>query len=252
MMKNWIIRNLVIAFGVVVVLVIGAVVFLNVVTQHNRELAVPDFRGLTVAEACALADSVGVRVEVIDSVYSTRNRGCVKHHTPHAGTMVKDGRRILLTVNAVNARKVAMSNLVGYSLRQAVPEIEKKGFVLGRLIYKRDIATNNVLEQHYKGQPVEAGTMLNAESVIDLVVGMNEDDNVTKIPDVTGFDEKNAVKIIHDCFLNVRAVRYDKSVKTYEDSLDAVVYRQSPEPSELTVGMGTDVTIYLKNIDEQQ
>ena len=87
-MKNWIIRNLVIAFGVVVVLIVGAVIFLNVVTQHNREFAVPDFRGLTIAEAFALADSAGLRVEVIDSVYSTRNKGCVKHHTPHAGTMV--------------------------------------------------------------------------------------------------------------------------------------------------------------------
>ena len=249
-MKNWIVRNLVISFGVVVTLVVGAVIFLNIVTQHNQELAVPDFRGLTVEEAYALADSVGVRVEVIDSVYSTRNRGCVKHHTPHAGTMVKDGRRILLTVNAVNARKVAMSNLVGYSLRQAVPEIEKKGFVLGRLIYKKDIATNNVLEQHYKGRPVEAGTLLDAESVIDLVVGLNQDDNVTMIPDVTGFDQKDAVKIIHDSFLNVRAVKYDKSIKTYEDSLMAVVYRQNPEPSERTVGMGTDVTIYLKKTDE--
>lgn len=251
-MKNWIIRNLVIAFILVVALIIGAVVFLNVVTQHGRELAVPDFRGLTVAEAMALADSAGVRVDVIDSVYSNRNRGCVEHHTPHAGTMVKNGRRILLTVNAVNARKVAVPNLVGYSLRQAVPEIEKRGLVLGRLEYRKDIATNNVLEQHYRGRKVEAGTLLDAESVIDLVVGLDEADDFTMVPDLTGFDAKDAVKIIHDCYLNVRAVRYDKDVRTYEDSLDAVVYRQNPEPSEFTVGMGTDVTIYLKKADEQQ
>ena len=42
-----------------------------------------------------------------------------------------------------------------------------------------------------------------------------------------------------------RAV-YDKEVQTWEDSLNAVVYKQNPEPSELPVGMGADVTIYLK------
>lgn len=253
MMKNWIVRNLVFALIAVICIIAGAVIFLNVVTQHDREIAVPDFRGLTMAEAVALADSTGVRVEVIDSVYSNRNRGCVKHHTPNAGTKVKNGRRILLTVNAVNARKVAVPNLVGYSLRQAVPEVEKRGLLIGRLIYRPDMATNNVLEQHYRGRKVEPGTLLEAESVIDLVVGLDDSDNVTMVPDLKGFDAKDAVKIIHDSYLNVHAVRYDKDIRTYEDSLDAVVYRQSPEPSEFTVGMGTDVTIYLKKRpDEQQ
>mgnify|MGYP003450978108 CR=1 FL=1 len=40
--SNWSVRNLLIAVAVVAVLVIGAMVFLNLVTQHNKELAVPD------------------------------------------------------------------------------------------------------------------------------------------------------------------------------------------------------------------
>ena len=87
-----------------VVLLVGAIVFLNIATQHNKELAVPDFKGMTVAEAQAAAEAAGIRVEVIDSVYSQRNRGKIKSHTPAAGTMGKDGRRVLLTLNAVNAR----------------------------------------------------------------------------------------------------------------------------------------------------
>ena len=53
-MGNWIVRNLVWAFILVVALVIGAIVFLNVVTKHNQELSVPDFSNLTVAEAEAV------------------------------------------------------------------------------------------------------------------------------------------------------------------------------------------------------
>ena len=35
------------------------------------------------------------------------------------------------------------------------------------------------------------------------------------------------------------------NVKDYEDSLNAVVYRQSPEPSEIPVGLGEDVSLYM-------
>ena len=36
-----------------------------------------------------------------------------------------------------------------------------------------------------------------------------------------------------------------QAVKDYEDSLNAVVYRQSPEPSEIPVGLGEDVSLYM-------
>ncbi|MBR5568479.1 MAG: PASTA domain-containing protein [Bacteroidales bacterium] len=243
---HWIVRNLVIAGIIAIVLLFGSMIFLNVATQHNDEIEVPDFRGMTVAEAQIAAQKAGMRVEVADSVYSKRNRGCVRGHNPQPGTMVKQGRRVLLTVNAVNAKKVAMPDLVGYSSRQAAAELSTRGLVLGRLIYKEDMATNNVLSQQYKGQPVAPGKLLEAESVVDLVVGLNDDDNETLVPNVTGRTAEDAIRSIHDHYLNVRTVKYDSSVQTYEDSLAAVVYRQNPEPSELSVGLGTDVSIYLK------
>lgn len=254
MIKNWIIRNLVIAVVIVVVLIVGAMIFLNVATQHNDEIVVPDFRGMTLTEAQALAEKAGMRVEVADSVYSKRNRGCVRGHNPQPGSRVKQGRRVLLTVNAVNAKKVAMPDLVGYSSRQAAAELSTRGLVLGKLIYKEDIATNNVLSQQYKGQPVAPGRLLEAESVVDLVVGLNDDDNQTMIPNVAGRTAEDAVRMLHDHYLNVRSVRYDSNVRTYEDSLEAVVYRQNPPASELSVVLGTEVSIYLKveNVSEEQ
>lgn len=252
MTKNWIIRNLLTACIIAALLIAGAYIFLHVVTQHGKVITVPDFRGMTIAEATAAADSVGMRIEVVDSVYSQRDRGKVKSHNPDPGTKVKNGRRILLTVNAVNARKVSVPNLVGYSLRQAIPEVDRRGLTLGKLIYKSDMATNNVLEQQYKGKPIEAGALLEAESVIDLVVGLNPEDNATMIPSLIGLDEKDAIKMLHDTYLNVNKPHYDKSVKTHEDSLYAKVYKQNPEPSELTVPMGTYISIYLKKAGEEE
>ena len=250
--KHWIVRNHMAAAIICVVLLVGAIVFLNIATQHNKELAVPDFKGMTVAEAQVAAEAAGIRVEVIDSVYSQRNRGKIKSHTPAAGTMVKDGRRVLLTVNAVNARKVTIPNLVGYSLRQAIPELDQRGLQLGRLIYRNDMATNNVLQQQYRGRSIAAGAQVEAESVIDLVVGLNSSDCETIIPSVVGKDEKSAVRTLHDSYLNVKRAVFDKDVQTWEDSLSAVVYKQNPAPSEFAVGMGTDVTIYLKKAEVEE
>ena len=245
--SNWIVRNLLMAFGIVVVLIAGAIIFLNVVTKHNQELVVPDFTNLSVDEATLLAHEAGMRVEVTDSVFVKRmQKGAVYRQNPSAGDKVKSGRRIVLTINAVNAKKLTMPNLIGYSMRQAKAEILSRGLVLGKLIYEPDMATNNVLKQRYKGEEVEPGTQIESESVIDLVVGLNNIDNRTYVPDVYGLKNNRAVETVLDHSLNVKSLRFDTTVKDYDDSLDAVVYRQVPEPSDsISVGMGSDVVLYL-------
>mgnify|MGYP003468177079 FL=1 len=245
--SNWIVRNLLIAVAVVAVLVIGAMVFLNLVTQHNKELAVPDFSNMSVAEAEYAASQAGMRVEVTDSVFVKRmKRGAVYRQNPVPGSKVKEGRRVVLTINAVNAKKVTMPDLVGLSLRQAKAELLSRGLVLNRLVYVQDMATNNVLKQLMGNREIEPGTMVDSESPIDLVLGLNQMDNGTYVPDVTGLKNMSAVEAMFDHSLNVKGLKFDDTVKDYDDSLSARVYRQVPGPSDsVRVAMGEEVTLYL-------
>lgn len=245
--SNWIVRNLLIALFLVVVLVVGAMVFLNVVTKHNQELIVPDFSNMTVSEAEYAAQQAGMRVEVTDSVYAKRMRkGAVRDQNPSPGARVKEGRRISLTINALNAKKVTMPNLVGLSMRQAMAELQSRGLVLGKLIYVEDLATNNVIRQLRGNRQIEPGRTVETETVIDLVVGLNPDsDASTFIPDVTGKRYLTAVDAVHRQSLNIRILKFDESVKNYDDSLNAVVYRQAPEPSPEPITLGNDVSLYL-------
>ena len=259
---KWILVNLAWAFGILAVLLAAAIVSLNVITKHNKELIVPDFSNMTISEAESLAASSRMRVEVTDSVFVKRmKKGTVYRQNPQAGSKVKEGRRISLTINAVNSKKVTMPNLIGYSMRQAKAELLSRGLVLGRLIYVEDIATNNVLSQFLRGRVIEPGTMIESESVIDLELGMNSSDCMTYIPDLTGMKFLTAIDAIHDNSLNVNKIVFDKSVRDYDDSLNAVVYRQYPEfqrmapaedgseaaillPAE-PVAIGDSVSIYL-------
>lgn len=244
---KWFLKHLAAAGVVVVVLIVGAMIFLNVVTQHNKELVVPDLSNLSVDEARAEAELNKMVIDVTDSVFVKRmRRGAVYRQNPAPGSKVKEGRRISLTINAVNAKKITMPNLVGFSMRQAKAELLSRGLVLGKLIYIQDMATNNVLKQLYHNNEIEPGTMIESESVIDLVVGLNGHDFATYVPDVLGLKCISAVDAVHDNSLNISKLRFDKTVKDYDDSLNAMVYRQVPEPSDsVHVNMGEDVTLYL-------
>ena len=246
-MAKRLVRNLVVAVVLVVVMLVGAMIFLNVVTQHNKEISVPDFSNMTVVEAEQAADKAGVRVEVKDSVFVKRmKRGAVYRQNPVAGAKVKNGRRVVLTINAVNAKKVTMPNLVGLSLRQAKAELMSRGLVLNRLVYVQDMATNNVIKQLKGAREIEPGTMIDSESKIDLVLGLNDLDNVTYVPDVTGLKNLSAVEAIYDHSLNIKDLKFDETVKDYDDSLNAMVYRQMPEPSDsVSVAMGDEVMLYM-------
>ncbi len=256
---NWIVRNLLIALVIVVVLIFGSMILLNVATQHGKVLIVPDFSNMTVSEASYAAAQAGMRVEVTDSVFVKRMRkGAVRDQNPAPGSKVKEGRRISLTINAVNAKTVKMPNLAGLSMRQALAELQSRGLTLGKLIYVQDLATNNVLRQLKGNMEIEPGVPVETETVIDLMVGLNPDtDAATYVPDVIGKKYLTAVDAVHKQSLNIRTLNFDSTVKDYDDSLNAVVYRQTPEavlavedPADTnlirtSVRLGSDVSLYL-------
>ena len=244
--EYWIPFNLVLAVCLVLALVIGANALLRCVTQHGRELIVPDFTNMTYEEAKLVAENAGVRVVVNDSVYVRQMRkGAVYNQTPKAGASVKHGRRILLTTNTRQPKEIAMPSLVGLSMYMAKAELATKGLNLGRLIYQEDIATNNVLGQKYKGREIEAGAMILSGSTIDLVVGLNPNETQGYVPNLVGKKFARAIETIHDNSYNVGKVKFDSSVKTYADTLNAVVYQQRPGADRTAYTIGREISIEL-------
>ena len=244
--SNWIVLNLIGAVVFFAVLLIAATVILGIITHHGQTIEVPDLTNMSVDNARHEASREDLRIEVIDSIYVRRmQKGAVYSQNPKAGTKVKKGRRIMLTINAMNAKKVSMPNLVGYSMRQAKAELNARGLALGKLVYVNDIATNNVLRQIYHNREIRPGRQIETGSEIDLQVGLNPSDNMTYVPNVKGMKYLRAVDAVHDNSLNLGKVVFDKTVKNYTDSLNATVYKQSPGASKSPLLMGSDVTIHL-------
>lgn len=249
----WIVLNLALALVLMLLLIHGSGWLLEKGTRHGESLEVPDFEGKTWEETKSIAKKAGVRVEVIDSIYVLEGRGTVARQNPAAGSKVKQDRRIMIVMRAKGAQKVLMPGLVNNSIQDALPGLESRGLRVGKLIYdESDPCTNLVIRQLFKGKEIAPGDTLEAESSIDLVLGLSSDDTGTTIPDMVGKRGVDAKEILNrDYYLNVN-MRYDRDVDTYKERAHAVVYKQAPSPSPFPVMKGTEVTLYLKLVSSEK
>ena len=243
---KWIWKNLLLAAAFLTVLVVLVSVGLRIITHHGKTVMAPDFTNLTVAQAQVLAKEKKVAVKVVDSVFVRRlNGGVVYRQQPKAGSKVKEGRSIFLTINSVVPRKVVMPNLFGYSVTEARSELQNRGLNMGYLNYVKDIATNTVLGQYVDGKEVKAGDLVVSGSTVDLTVAAANEDNKTVVPRVIGMKYVSAIDAIHDKYLNVGTVRFDPDIRTYADSVNAVVYKQDTPGSSKSLGSRVSLTLTL-------
>ncbi len=252
--ENILTKHIILAGCSLLVVIFLLFTMLKFITRHNQEFEVPSFMNMSVEEAEAVARQYELRLEVTDSVYINRMApGAIFRQNPEAASKVKKNRRILLTINANQPKLVKMPELVGYSLRQAQSELVSNQLSLGKLIYVKDIATNNVLGQLYKGRAIAEGEKIPSESVIDLKLGINETDSTTYIPEIRGIPYRLVREKLAENSLNLSKAVFDESVTNYADSLSAWVYRQVPAPSDsVTVRLGTGVTVYLSKVKEPE
>lgn len=249
---NWVIKNLLCGLVFILVIVLAVEVFLRVTTQHSISVEVPDMIGMQLSDAEALAAKDKLDLFVTDSVFvSAFSKGSVYAQNPKPGNRVKSGRKIYLTVNAKKEKQAVVPSLVGLSLRQAKVELTTRNLKLGKLTYVDDMATNLVLAQTRKGENVEPGTSVDVGTVIDLKLGLNRADGYTTMPDFARMQYQRALSYVQDNTFNIGRVVFDETVKTAEDTLSAMVYRQSPLAGTENIVLGSTVTLYL-TVDESR
>jgi beta-lactam-binding protein with PASTA domain len=239
-------RNVVLVVCTIVVMVALAWVLLAIFTQHNRQEPVPDFAGMTLAEAREAGRPGRLRVEVNDSVYYSQYApGVILLQRPAAHTDVKSGRRVIVTVNASRPMMVRVPYVTGVSLRQAKNDLEVAGFEIGELVYRSDIATDYVLETRYDGRVITREGDVEAEqgSGVTLVVGMNDEQTTVIVPKVVGLPYAEARGRLWEHGLNAGKMEFDEGITTVNRSA-AHAYRQSPVQGSLA-GRGARVTVWF-------
>jgi len=240
-------KQLALAMVILVGFIFILIIWLNIYTRHGQSRPVPDVRGLTLEDASHAIRKSRMKYQVIDSVYTSFvPRGCVAEQIPMPGHRVKKGRTIVLTINAFSPEMIAVPDLVGLPLRQALAQIETSGLQIGQLAYVSDITVDFVLKQKMHGQDIAPGDSVQKGMMIDLVLGKGLSNQHTTLPNLVGLSLAGAKNQILGASLNLGAFMFDETVVSATDTIASFVYKQNPVfKPDATTQLGSSVYIWL-------
>lgn len=227
--NDFLTRNIVMAISLFIILIVLFQIFLALTTRHGQKHEVPNFSGMTISEAKTVASKYNLRLEVIDSLYvPSQPKGVILEQYPKAGNAVKSKRRIFLTTNTFKPKMVPMPYVTGFSLRQAKNKLMGAGFTIAELIYRSDLATNNILDQRYMGKSIGRGSNIMGEvgSAVTLIVGLNPVNPDPIVPNVVGLSINEAKNRLWEAGFNVGEVEMGKNID-YSNIDVAKVFWQS-------------------------
>lgn len=147
--------------------------FLNIWTHHGDDSTVPEIKDMTYAQARATLDAADLGIEISDSIYDTTiPAGTVVESWPKAGSQVKRGRSVYVTVTAFSPKHVTLSMpITGVSVRQAVSYLNALGITGIRFVNVPSQYPDLVESAHADGRPLGVGSMIPVNASVVLEVG---------------------------------------------------------------------------------
>ena len=209
-------------------------------TRHDKVYTMPDFVGQDYQQV-KHDYAKDFNFILIDSVYPKGQQpGSIYQQDPLPGSKIKKGRNVYAIIVAVTPEKTVMPNVKGISLREANGRLESSGLDVDRLEYVSYNYKNNVIDQYYQGEPIETGTELVKGSKIVLKVGIGQDKEKVKVPNLIGKPASETKRL-----LNLAGMNIGKEVYEDNDSLQYMcVRRMSPGPSSGSVNAGTTIDVW--------
>ena len=209
-------------------------------TRHDKVYTMPDFVGQDFFQV-KHDYAKDFHFILIDSVYPKgQTPGSIYQQDPLPGSKIKKGRNVYAIIVAVTPEKTTMPNVKGISLREAISRLESSGLEVESLQYQDYSYKNNIIDQYYKGQPIQEGTELVKGSKITLKVGIGQDKMKIKVPNLIGKPASETKRL-----LNLAGMNLGQELFEDQDSLQYMcVRRMSPGPSSGSVNAGTIIDVW--------
>lgn len=167
-------KQLLIAFVGLVVFVFVTMKWLDISTNHDQKIEVPDLGKMSLEKVQITLEELDLKYVVLDSTsYNPKfPKKSVIEQSPDPGDFVKENRKIYLTLNPSGYKDVIIPNLLGKTKRQAISQLKAIGFrISSNEIYVRDIAKNVVRGLQFKGKKLKTGDKIPKNSSITLKLG---------------------------------------------------------------------------------
>ncbi len=216
------------AVGSVITVVLIAFFSLSYYTGHGSGVPVPPLTGLNITDAVNKLEERGFNFHV-DTIYlGDKAPGTIVQQDPDAGTLVKEGRIIYLTMVTMQAPPVALPEIEQIPYIQAVSMLTNAGLKVGDTTFRSDIATV-VLEVKLSGQTIRPGMKIPKGSRIDLVLGDGKGASELPIPEVVNLDLDEARMAIKGAGFTLGTIIYQGNIT---DSANLKVVEQFPAPTD--------------------
>lgn len=172
--RHRIISTIILICAATMILLWGAMIFLDFWTMHGETSVVPEIKNLSYAEAERTLSANKLGIEISDSVYDrAMPPGTIVESWPKAGAVVKKGRQVYVTLTAFSPKQVTVSMpLAGnVSSRQAISYLRGIGITDIRLESVPSEFPDLVMGARYGDTPIVVGTVMPVTSTVTLQVG---------------------------------------------------------------------------------
>jgi beta-lactam-binding protein with PASTA domain len=164
--------NLLAMLLVIVLLALGVKYGLDWYTRHGEGVKVPKLEGMDINKARSLMEDYGLNVMVSDSGYNKQMAAnSILMQNPGAGTMVKGGHTIYVTVNSPSSPSFPIPDVVdNSSYREAEAKLTALGF---KLMPPEEVPGEKdwVYGILCKGHRVAAGDHISIDNPLTLLIG---------------------------------------------------------------------------------
>lgn len=237
--------------GVYVLVIMIVVFYLDAYTAHGEKIEVPNIVGMNTARGVEKLDEVGLKIEILDSVYDPEKpTGTIVSQDPLPTKLstvsVKSGRIIRVQVSK-KTRLVEMPSLIDKSERFAESVLKNRGLKFKKTYVPTNEANGAVLKQLFNGNEIKEGTRVPIGSTITLVVGQNNAQLPVTLVDLSGLTISEANARLSGMSLQLFVGSCSGCISG-ADSLNAIITIQSPEYLDGTmVPAGTVITVSAQN-----
>ena len=168
--------NIIAMVVVVVVAIFSTLEWLDSYTRHGEAIDVPNVKNINIDEAEVMLSNRDLSVVVIDSVYKKNlPAGTIIEQNPVAGSKIKKGRAIYVTINSDKVPLIAIPDIVdNSSLRQAEAKLQAMGFKLTEPEFISG-GRDWVYGLSYKARQLNAGDRVPREAILTIIAGNGSD-----------------------------------------------------------------------------
>lgn len=230
----WILLPVLLAALVFVAFIFGK----KYINKNKQDLVlVPALTGLTENEALNKAKANNLIAVV--SEYKTESNvepGKVLEQDPESSTEVKKGTIIKLVVSK-GEEQVSVPNLSNMTLENAKIQLNKLGLEIGEITKENsdNFEAGKIMQQH-----PDAGTSINKDSKVDVVISLGKKEELVEMVDLIGTDISQASNKLKSIGLNIGNIE-----KKFSNSYDTnqVIWQQYDAGKKLKKDSSIDVII---------